>query len=105
MDRIKIKKKEAQFLKFHEIEIREPLVEDLIYAERVTGSTEGVKFALAVLSRIATFDGKQLVPEELQKLRVKDFFELSKAIEDFGLEELAKELLSSQEKQASSLEK
>ncbi len=98
---MKIKKKETPFLTFNEIELREPLVEDLIHAERVAGSAEGMKFALAVLSRIATFDGKQLVPEDLQKLRVKDFFELSKSIEAFGLEELAKELLSSQEKQNS----
>jgi len=98
---MKIKKKETEYLTFKEIELREPLVEDLIYAERIAGTNEGIKFALAVLSRIATFDGKQLVPEELQKLRVKDFFQLSKSIEAFGLEELAKELLSSQEKQDS----
>jgi len=98
---MKIKKKETEYLTFKEIELREPLVEDLIYAERIAGTNEGIKFALAVLSRIATFDGKKLVPEELQKLRVKDFFQLSKSIEAFGLEELAKELLSSQEKQDS----
>lgn len=96
---MKVKKKETEFLQFELVEIREPLVEDLIYAERVAGTTDGVKFALAVLARIATFDGKQLVPEELTKLRTRDFFALVKHIEAFGLEELAKELLSSQEKQ------
>lgn len=99
---MKIKKKQLDdALIFSDIEIREPLVEDLIMAERIAGTDTGIKFALAVLSRIATFDGKQLVYEDLQRLRVKDFFALAKTVEGFGLEELAKELLSSQEKQDS----
>lgn len=96
---MRVKKIETNALTFNEVEIREPLVEDLIVAERIAGGSEGIKFALAVLSQIATFDGKKLVPEDLQRLRVKDFLSLAKAIEDFGLEELAKELLHSQEKQ------
>lgn len=93
---MKINKKDTQYLQFKEVEIRDALVEDLIKAERIAGATEGLKFALAVLSQIATFDGKQLVAEDLQKLRVKDFLELSKKLEAFGMEELAKELSSSQ---------
>ena len=95
---MKIKKQEISTLTFNEVEIREPMVEDLIWAERAVGNASGIEFALAVLSRIATFDGKQLYPEDLKKLKAKDFLALSKAIETFGLEELAKELLSSQEK-------
>lgn len=96
-----IKKKKADAPSYTNIEVREPLVEDLIAAERIAGTDTGIKFAIAVLSRVATFDGKQLVPEDIEKLRVKDFFALAKAIESFGLEELAKELLHSQGKEAS----
>lgn len=96
---MKIKKKElAGYISYNEVEIREPLVEDLIAAEMLAGTDQGIKFAMAVLSQIATFDGKRLVLEDLQRLRVRDFFGLARAIEGFGLEELAKELLSSQEK-------
>lgn len=98
---MKVKKKKVETLSFEEVEIREPVVEDLINAERIAGTDQGIKYALAVLSQIATFDGKVLPPEDLRRLRVRDFFELAKAIEVFGLEELAKELLSSQEKQGS----
>lgn len=96
---MKVRKKESSYLKFEEVEIRDALVEDLIKAERIAGTAEGIRFALAVLSQIATFDGRQLVPEEIQRLRVKDFLELSKKLEDFGMEELAKELSSSQNTQ------
>jgi hypothetical protein len=95
---MKIKKKQAESFSYNEVEVREPLVEDLIAAERIAGTDQGMKYALAVLSQIATFDGKSLLPEDLRKLRVRDFFGLARAIEGFGLEELAKELLSSQEK-------
>ncbi len=99
---MKIKKKvESNVLTFSEVEIREPLVEDLIQAERIAGSAEGLSFALAVLSQIATFDGKKLPPEDLRRLRVRDFLAFARAMESFGLEELARELLSSQEKQGS----
>lgn len=95
---MQIKKTHVESFSFKEVEIREPLVEDLIQAERIAGTGEGIKYALAILSQIATFDGKILPPEDLKKLKVKDFFGLAKEIENFGLEELAKELLSSQEK-------
>lgn len=96
---MKIKKKElAGYISYNEVEIREPLIEDLISAEMLAGTDQGIKFAMAVLSQIATFDGKRLVLEDLQRLRVRAFFGLARAIEGFGLEELAKELLSSQEK-------
>lgn len=98
---MKIKKKKVEYLSYNEVEIREPLVEDLIQAERIAGTDQGMKYALAVLSQVATFDGKKLLPEDLQKLRVRDFFGLAKAVEGFGLEELAKELFSSQEKEGS----
>lgn len=98
---MKIKKKESAGYTYNEVEIREPLVEDLIAAEMLAGTDQGLKFAMAVLCQIATFDGKRLVLEDLQKLRVRDFFGLARAIEGFGLEELAKELLHSQEKEGS----
>ena len=95
------KKKGDAAITFNEVEIREPLVEDLIAAEAVAGADQGVRYALALISQIAVFDGKKIPPEDIKKLRVRDFFGLAKAVEAFGLEELAKELLSSQGKAAS----
>ncbi len=102
---MKVIKKETNAISFKNIEIREALVEDLIVAERIAGSDTGINFALAVLSQVATFDGKKLPPEELRRLKVKDFLHLAEAMQNFGLEELAKQLSSSQEKQVSATEK
>lgn len=100
-----IKIEKGEVLQFKEVILREPVVEDLIQAERMVSKSGGIEFALAVLSRIAKFDGQTLVPEDLRKLRVSDFLNLSKAIESFGLEELAKELLDSAGKEASATAK
>ncbi|MCX7911193.1 MAG: phage tail assembly protein [Endomicrobia bacterium] len=97
----KVKKIESDSIAFNEIAIREPLVEDLIMAERIAGSDTGINFALAVISRIAEFDGKTMTVEELRRLKAKDFLLLAKDIADAGLEDAAKELLSSQKKVAS----
>ena len=58
------------------VEIREPLVEDLIAAERITGKTEGYEFAVAVISQVATFDGRPVPPEEVRRLPKADFLSL-----------------------------
>lgn len=98
---MKIKKKEAQAPAYGEVEIREPLVEDMLAAERIAGTDQGMRYAMAVLSQIAVFDGKRLPAEELQKISVKDFFGLARELGDLGLGEQARELLPSQEKENS----
>lgn len=96
---MRIVKKESDYIKFEQVEIREPLVDDLVKAERIAGGDSGVRFALAVLSQIAEFDGKRLTPEDLVKLRASDFLSIAKHMERIGLEELAEQLSSSQKKQ------
>ncbi len=97
---MKIKKVERKDkLKVQEVEITEPLVEDFLQAEKIAGTDRGFSYALALLSRIALFDGRKLPPEEIRKLSGKDFLELAEAFADFGLEEYAAELSSSQGRQ------
>lgn len=94
------KKVPSEIFTFNQVELREPLVGDLIIAEKMA-EDRGAEFVLYLLSRIATFDGREVSPEELKKMRLKDFFLLAKSLEEIGLQELAKELLSSQEKEVS----
>jgi len=98
---MEVKFKKAQAPEFKEIEVREPLVEDLVKAEVLAGSAEGLNFAIALISLITTFDGKKLGPEEIKRLPMSFFLKLSQALSQIGLEELAKQLSSSQEKEAS----
>lgn len=83
-------------LSFKEVEMREPLVEDLTAAERITGKVSGFDFSVAVLAQICTFDGKQLVAEDLRRLKLADFLALSKETEAMpGMESVARELSAS----------
>lgn len=98
---MEIKFKKAESPNFKVIEVREPLVEDLIKAERLAGSAEGLTFALTLVSLITTFDGQHLDVDDIKKLPMGFFLKLSQALNQIGLEELAKQLSSSQEKQTS----
>lgn len=89
---MKIIKKDTIQKEYQEIEIREPLVKDLIQAERIAGSANGIQYAVALVSQIATFDGQLLPPEELESLTANVFLDLSKNLTEFGLGDLAKEL-------------
>lgn len=71
-------------LKVEEVEIRQPLVDDLLKAERIAGKAEGLAFMLALLSQVGLFDGKPLPPEELERLSSKDFLDISKELELSG---------------------
>jgi len=71
-------------LKVEEVEIRQPLVEDLLKAERIAGKADGLTFMLALLSQVGTFDGKALPPEDLERLSSKDFLDISKELELSG---------------------
>lgn len=68
-------------LKIEEVEIRQPLVDDLLKAERIAGKADGLAFMLALLSQVGTFDGKALPPEELERLSSKDFLMLSDEVD------------------------
>lgn len=72
-------------LKFKEVKLREPLVEDLLAAERISGKLEGVAFTTALISQIGTFDGKPQPPEELGRLSSKDFLALSGELDSLGV--------------------
>lgn len=77
---MKIIRKEAESLKFKEVEVREATVGDLIQAERAAGKADGVVFMTALIAQVALFDGKKLPFEELNKLSVADLTELGNAV-------------------------
>ncbi len=58
---------------------------DLVEAEMLAGGSEGIAFAVALISRIATFDGKTLPYEEVLKLPASF---LSQILSSFSLEPL-----------------
>ena len=98
---MKIVKKEVSAPEFEVVEVREVVVEDMLKAERVAGDGKGIAFVAALVSQLATFDGKALPTEEVSRMKAADFFAL---VEATGLAELAdslKESSSSAKKPAS----
>jgi len=94
--KIEIKKKKSA--SFTKVELAEPTVGDLVNAERIAGKIDSLDGVLALLATIGTFDSKKLTIEELKGISTKDFFELSNALKDTGMGELAEQLSSSLEK-------
>lgn len=88
-------------LKVDEVEIRQPLVDDLLKAERIAGKADGLAFMLALLSQVGLFDGKALPPEELERLSSKDFLDISKDLELSGTQTLPTGSSTSPEKASS----
>jgi hypothetical protein len=82
--------------KFEEVVVREPLMKDVILAERVTGKTEGVSFQLALLSQCGTFDGQKLPPEALEGLTMQDFLSISTELLGSDIQAILAELLGQQ---------
>ncbi|MBN1112573.1 MAG: phage tail assembly protein [Bacteroidales bacterium] len=80
---------------YNEVVIRKGTVEDIIRANQLAGSeaTESENTA-ALLSIIATFDGKQIPYEEVKRLPFSDFLELQEAITSKGLLMSPKQLSS-----------
>lgn len=68
--KIKINKTEQRF---KTIEVREPLVEDLIEAQK---HEDDIEATAALMAQICTFDGKTLTMEDVRKMPVPDFLEL-----------------------------
>lgn len=81
-----IKELENKGKKFQEITIRKPKVKDFIKAERITGTTEGLEYAVALISQICLFDGKKIPPEEIEEMEGTDFLQLSGVLTQMGLE-------------------
>jgi len=88
-------------LKVDVAEVRQPLVDDLLKAERVAGKADGLAFMLALLSSVGTFDGKALPPEELERLSSADFLKLSETVDLSAAPTLPNGLSTSPEKASS----
>lgn len=89
-------KKSASPLKFKTVEAREALVEDMLNAQRASGSAEGIEFNAALVAEICTFDTKKLTVEDLRKMPATDFLELQTELMVQGVigsEELLSSLL------------
>lgn len=102
-----IKKVEGSIkpLEINEVDIRDALVEDLIQAERIAGKPQGFEFLLAVLSQVGTYDGQALPPEELRRLKGKDFLDLSEELGLMDAETLQTELSTLSGKESSGKKK
>lgn len=77
---IKIKKTETP--RYAKIEVREPLVEDMLEAQK---HGDGIASTAALIAQICTFDGKTLTTEDVQRLPVSDFLELQAELTAAGL--------------------
>jgi hypothetical protein len=88
----------AKRLAFEVVEIREPLMEDVVIAERISGKTDGVDFQLALLSQIGTFDGEAKVYEDLRQLPMKDFMTITAHVFNEEIRAVMKKLSESVEK-------
>jgi hypothetical protein len=100
---MKVKVEKCNF-KVDEVTIREPTVEDLIKAEKIAGGLdkEGnqFEFLCALISLIAEFDGRKLPYDEVKKLPMSVFLELSPHLSEIMPSEALQNLQSlSQEQQ------
>ncbi len=64
----------------NEVEVREAMVKDLIQAERISGKAQAYEFLSGVISQCCKFDGQAQPPEEVQRLGMTDFLELTEAL-------------------------
>lgn len=59
------------------VDVREPKVKDLVYAEQISGATSGFKFLCAVVASCCKFDGETKVMEDIEALGMADFLTLT----------------------------
>ncbi|MDR0509703.1 MAG: hypothetical protein LBH06_01250 [Rikenellaceae bacterium] len=78
--KITIKRSEAQG--FEHIEVREPLVSDMVEAKK---HGDEISIASALISQICTFDGKQITMEDVQRLPLTVFLDLQLELTQAGL--------------------
>lgn len=64
------------------IEVREPIVEDIIEAQKYEGA---VQSSAALIAQICTFDGKQITVEDAQKLPLSVFLDLQAELMSAGV--------------------
>jgi hypothetical protein len=95
--KVTVKRKETGY---KEIVLNEPTVEDMIKAEKMSNGDRGFEFATCLLSLIAEFDGKRLLPEDIKKLPASVFLEISRGFMELGLSGLGEQLSTSQNQQA-----
>lgn len=77
--KIKVTKSAANTYKL--IEVREPLVEDIIESQKYEGDAQS---AAALIAQICTFDGKQITMEDVQKLPLSVFLDLQAELMSAG---------------------
>lgn len=90
--------KSTDKLEIKAVSVREPLVEDFLEAQKYENNT---RMSMALISQICTFDSKQLTMEEVEKLPLSTFLELSTELAATGLLGSAEQLSSLSEKVAS----
>ena len=78
--KIKVTKSAANTYKL--IEVREPLVEDIIESQKYEGDTQS---AAALIAQICTYDGKQITMEDVQKLPLSLFLDLQAELMSAGV--------------------
>ena len=78
--KIEFKKRTAP--SFKRIEIEEPTVQDIARAEMLTGRTEGIDFIVALISQIATFDGRKIEYEELRNYPLSFFSQIISSVSE-----------------------
>lgn len=74
---MKITKTENRAFRPADVTVREPLVEDMIAAERISGKTQGFEFLAALMSQTATFDGERVPIEDVRRLSSADFLSIA----------------------------
>ena len=93
---MQITKKKEVFPEYENIEVREPLVSDVIEAQRVAGTASGRAYEAALVAQVCTFDGNKLVMEDIVKIPERFFFEIFDAVMNGDLTKLVDMFLSSQ---------
>lgn len=83
--------KSTDKLEIKNVTVREPLVEDFLEAQKYENNTQ---MSMALVSQICTFDGKKLTLEEIEKLSLSTFLELSTELAATGLLGSAEQLSS-----------
>lgn len=100
--KIKISKTKQDHLTPAIVEVRIPLMEDLLEANKFTNPTE---ISASLVSQICTFDGKSITMEDVMKLPISDFLELTTELSNIGYLGSPKVLSTLSEKVDSALPK
>lgn len=75
--------KSENTLKVNEVTMREPLAADILEAQKFSGEGDAA-VSLALMAQICEFDGKKLTIEDLKRLSINDFLDLSTTLAGTG---------------------